>query len=630
MSPILTIQDRSRESRLFRLRAITACGIVSVLALILVARMIVLQVFEHEHFQTLSEDNRVNIFPVPPTRGLIFDRNGVVLAQNTPTYSLEVIAEAVKNLDPLLVELKRVIPFTVADEKRFRDALTRKRHFESVPLRYRLTPEEVARFAVNRHYFPGVDVRARLARNYPHGPLAVHLVGYVGRINEQELRQLDPVNYRATDQIGKTGVERAYEDVLHGTVGYENVETNALGRALRVLDRSDPHPGRNLYLTIDASLQAVAEQALGERRGAVVAIEPATGAVLAFASMPSFDPNLFAYGIDQTNYDRLLGSRDRPLFNRALNGQYPPGSTIKPFLAFAALESKLERAHSHTFCPGWFQLPGREHRYRDWKRGGHGSIDLTGAIVESCDVYFYQLALDLGIERIHQKLVEFGLGRPTGVDLLGESPGLVPSRDWKINARDQPWYPGETLITGIGQGFMLSTPLQLASSTGMLGVRGIRMRPQVILRQIDPRNGDSNDLIPEIVDSIKALDDAHWDVVIDAMENVVHGARGTARRVGVGTTYRIAGKTGTAQVFAIGQDEKYEEDKVDRYLRDHGLFIAFAPASRPRLAVAILVENGGGGSRSAAPIARQVLDQYLQSEDDPLDEDGMLITAFTH
>ena len=325
MSPILTIQDRSRESRLFRLRAITACGIVSVLALILVARMIVLQVFEHEHFQTLSEDNRVNIFPVPPTRGLIFDRNGVVLAQNTPTYSLEVIAEAVKNLDPLLVELKRVIPFTVADEKRFRDALTRKRHFESVPLRYRLTPEEVARFAVNRHYFPGVDVRARLARNYPHGPLAVHLVGYVGRINEQELRQLDPVNYRATDQIGKTGVERAYEDVLHGTVGYENVETNALGRALRVLDRSDPHPGRNLYLTIDASLQAVAEQALGERRGAVVAIEPATGAVLAFASMPSFDPNLFAYGIDQTNYDRLLGSRDRPLFNRALNGSTHPG-----------------------------------------------------------------------------------------------------------------------------------------------------------------------------------------------------------------------------------------------------------------------------------------------------------------
>ena len=613
---------------MFRLRAIAACGIMTALVLTLIARMVVLQIFEHEHFQTLSEDNRVNIYPVSPTRGLIFDRNGVVLAQNTPTYTLEVVPEAVRDLDALLADLHRVVPFTAVDEQRFRNTLAKKRRFESVPLRYHLTPEEVARFAVNRHSFPGVDVHARLARDYPHGPLAVHVVGYVSRINEAELQRLDPVNYRATDQIGKTGVERAYEAILHGSVGYEHIETNALGRALRVLDRIDPRPGRNLYLTIDASLQAVAEQALGERNGAVVAIEPATGAVLAFVSMPGFDPNLFVYGIDKDQYSSLLRSRDRPLFNRALNGQYPPGSTIKPFLGFAALESNIDLARSRAFCPGWFRLPGREHRYRDWKKGGHGSIDLNGAIVESCDVFFYQVALGLGIERIHDKLAEFGLGRRTGIDLGGESLGLVPSREWKSNARDQPWYPGETLITGIGQGFMLSTPLQLASSTAMLATKGIRMRPQVILRQTDSSRTDSIDLIPEIVDSIKARDDGNWHRVVEAMESVVHGARGTARRVGAGTKYRIAGKTGTAQIFAVGQDEKYEEEKVDRYLRDHGLFIAFAPVTRPRIAVAVLVENGGGGSRSAAPIARKVLDHYMQPEVDRLEDDEVLITAF--
>ncbi|MCP5149442.1 MAG: penicillin-binding protein 2 [Chromatiales bacterium] len=583
----------------------------------LLARMYFLQVHSYEHFRTLSEENRVSIVPLPPSRGLIFDRNGVVLAQNMPSFSIEVIPEAVDDLSTLVERLRGVLDITEADEERFRVAVRKSRRFESVPLRFRLDPKEVARFAVNRHLFPGVDVHARPARDYPLGPVAAHLIGYVGRISEQDLRQIDPVNYRASTHIGKTGVEQAFEESLHGRVGYQHVESNAFGRTLRVLDRIEPTPGRNLFLTIDVSLQSVAEQALGERNGAVVAIEPATGRVLALASVPNFDPNLFVNGIDHETYRALLGSESRPLFNRALNGQYPPGSTIKPFVGLAGLELGEEVASKKVWCPGFFSLPGHSHRYRDWKRGGHGRMDVHDAIVESCDVFFYELAFALGVDRMHDYMAQFGFGDRTGIALAGESEGLLPSSKWKRRVRGKPWYPGETLITGIGQGFSLSTPLQLAVATATLAARGARLRPQVVGREIDPGSGDVTEHAPQVMQQVTPREPEHWTRVIDAMVDVVHGKKGTARKISPGMTYEMAGKTGTAQVFGLGQDEEYEEEKIDASLRDHGLFVGFAPADAPRLAVAVVVENGGGGSRSAAPVARVVLDHYLQELDIP-------------
>ncbi len=625
MLPGLTIKDSAWETQLFRSRLLVSFAFVVLTTLVLVARMAELQLLDYQQYKTQSDDNRVKIVAVPPTRGLVFDRSGVILAQNTPTYSLEVVPERAGDIDALVEELSVLVEIREADLARFRKLLSSKRRFDSIPLRLRLDEREVARFAVNAHRFPGVDVRARLTRNYPHGPLGAHLVGYVARINEAELERIDPINYRGTDRIGKTGIEQAFEEVLHGTVGFQHVETNARGRTLRVLERADPKPGENLYLTIDASLQRVAEQALGEDKGAIVAIEPATGAVLAFASMPTFDLNEFVDGIDAKSYHALLRSPDRPLFNRALNGRYPPGSTVKPFFGLAGLEEGAEHPQRGSWCPGFFRLPGKRHRYRDWKRGGHGRVDLTRSIVESCDVFYYELALELGIDRMHRFMTRFGFGRKTGIDLHGESSGLMPSRQWKRGARGQPWYPGETLITGIGQGFMLSTPLQLASATATLAMRGVRLRPQVVLRRESVETGEVHELERKTLDAIEPREAEHWDQVIAAMVEVVHGKRGTARRVGKGLTYRMAGKTGTAQVFTLGQEEKYDEDKIAKKLRDHGLFVAFAPADRPQIAVAVLVENAGSGSRSAAPLARTVLDHYLKGVLE--DEDKPLLTA---
>jgi penicillin-binding protein 2 len=627
MARALTIKDDAWESQLFRSRLVVSFAFVLVAALVLVGRIVQLQILQYEDFKTQSDDNRVKVVPVVPTRGLIFDRNGLILAQNMPTYSLEVVPERVEDIDALLSELATLVELRDVDLVRFRRMLRKKRRFDSVPLRFRLNEEEVARFAVNSHRFPGVDVQARLTRSYPHGPLAAHLVGYVGRINEAEQQRLDAATYRGTDHIGKVGVEQAFESALHGTVGFQHVETNALGRTLRVLERVNPSPGRNLYLTIDASLQRVAEQALAGDTGAIVAIDPANGAVLAFASTPTFDPNAFVDGIDAKAYRALLSSPDRPLFNRALNGRYPPGSTIKPFIGLAGLEENTEHSRQETWCPGWFRLPGKSHRYRDWKRGGHGKVALRRAIVESCDVYFYELALELGIDRMHRFMTRFGFGRKTGIDLRGESSGLMPSRQWKRGARGQPWYPGETLITGIGQGFMLATPLQLASATSTLAMRGVRLRPQVVLRQESPETGEALDLVPETLETLSPREEGNWSEIIGGMMDVVHGARGTARKIGAGITYRMAGKTGTAQVFTLGQEEKYEEETLDKKLRDHGLFIAFAAVEGPRIAVAVLVENGGSGSKSAAPLARKVIDHFLDGV--LRDDDGKLLLTST-
>lgn len=623
----LTLKDLARESVLLRSRFVIAVALAFLLAGMLMIRLVQLQVVDHEHFQTLSRSNRVKIVPVAPTRGLIFDRNGVVLAQNRPYHSLEIIPEAVSDLGATLAALKTIVAIAPSDEQRFYERLKSKRRFESVPLRLRLSEEEVARFAVNRHRFPGVDVQARLAREYPLGALGVHVIGYVARISERELQQVDAVNYRGTDHIGKVGVEQAYEAALHGRVGHQHVEINAQGRTLRILSRAAPVPGKNLYLTLEASLQAAAERALGSESGAVVAIDPQTGDVLAMASMPGFDPNLFVNGIDAETYNALRNSPHRPLFNRTLHGQYPPGSTVKPFLALAALADEYEAARKEIWCPGWYRLKGRAHLYRDWKKGGHGSVDLERAIVESCDVYFYELALNLGIDHMHRFMQGFGFGVPTGIDLPGEAPGLMPSPRWKRANRNEVWFPGETLITGIGQGFTLATPLQLASAVASLSARGRRARPRVVDRMTDTINGTVNTVPPVLLPSVQVTDPRQWHRVIRAMVNVVHGARGTARRSGLGITYRMGGKTGTAQVFGVAQNEEYDEEKIDKKLRDHGLFIAFAPADEPKIAVAVVVENGGSGSSAAAPVARNIIDHYLNHRPYQHPPEGIMVSG---
>ena len=618
MAPILRINDPSRESVVFSVRALGASLIVGILTLVLVARLAHLQIVEHNHFTTLSEDNRVKVVPIAPTRGLIFDRHGEILAQNLPNFSLEVVPETVDDIDALIEDLREFIDISEESEEAFRAGIASKRRFESVPLRLRLDEHEAALFAVNRHRFPGVDVHARLTRNYPLGELGVHVVGYVGRINKQELSRVDRVGYRGTQHIGKTGIEASYEDWLHGKVGYQHVETNAQGRILRVLERHDPIPGRNLFLTIDAQLQRTAEAALGEERGAIVALEPATGSVLAMASTPVFNPNLFAGGIDSKTYRMLRGSPDRPLFNRALNGQYPPGSTIKPFLGLAGLEQGVRHVRDQTWCPGWFVLPGRKRRFRDWKKWGHGRVGLHDAIVQSCDVYFYELSLALGIDRMHEYMTRFGFGERTGIRLRNESRGLMPSREWKRAARDQSWYPGETIITGIGQGFVLATPLQLASATAGVAMRGVRQRPRLVDRALDPMTGEVHSVVPETISEIQLAEDSSWTRIVEAMTGVVHGERGTARNIGKELDYHIAGKTGTAQVFSVRQNEKYDADKLDKRLHDHGLFIAFAPVEQPQIAVAVIVENGGNGSVAAAPLARVVIEAYLKDHPAPV------------
>jgi penicillin-binding protein 2 len=476
----------------------------------------------------------------------------------------------------------------------------------------RLTAEEVARFAVNRHRFSGVVLQAKLLRDYPLAENTAHVLGYVGRINEQELERIDATAYSGTSHIGKTGVEKFYESELHGEVGLRRVEINVVGRPIRTLESIPPVPGENLYLSLDAELQQLAVQAMEDNNGAVVAIDPRDGSILAMVSKPGFDPNLFVEGISPQNYQALQTSEDKPLFNRALRGRYPPGSTAKPFIGLAGLEYKLTYFGKRTFCPGYFQLPGHDHKYRDWKKEGHGPMDLTSAIVQSCDVYFYDLALQLGIDRIHAFLSHFGFGQRSGVDIAGDLPGLLPSQEWKRRTRQEPWFAGETLIVGIGQGYFLTTPLELANATATLAARGIRYSPRIVQAKSGSAPGPEEpvNLPPPMAIPIPPIDGQNLEHVIEAMADVVEGARGTAR--GIRTEeYRIAGKTGTAQVFTVKQDEEYDEEKVAKKMRDHALFIAFAPVKEPRIAVAVIVENGGHGGSVAAPIARRIMDLYL-------------------
>jgi penicillin-binding protein 2 len=524
-----------------------------------------------------------------------------------------VTPERVADLDALLAELGTRVALSADDIAQFRVELTRKRRFEDVVLRTNLDAEEVARFSIDRHRFPGVKVAADLARYYPHGALTAHVVGYIGRIDETELQIIDPSNYAATKFIGKLGIEQSYESALHGRVGHQQVEVNAVGRVIRVLERTDPQPGEDLYLTLDLGLQSEATAALGTQRGAVVMLDVATGGVLALATAPSFDPNLFIGGIRAGVYRQLRNSPERPLFNRALQGQYPPGSTVKPFVGLGGLHYGVRDVESGVWCPGWYSLPGKEHRYRDWRKEGHGHVNLRRSISESCDVYYYRLAQDLGIGRLHAFLTRFGLGSKTGIDLPGESAGLVPSAPWKQAQRKEPWYLGETLIAGIGQGFMLATPVQLATAASALARRGGYLVPHLGGQLENSISGESREVTVREVPMGIAIDPAHWDAVIAGMHDVVQGVAGTARRVGESAPYRFAGKTGTSQLFGIKQNVRMKEEDIATHLRDHALFIAFAPLEQPEIAVAVLIENGGGGSRAAAPVARRVMDRYFGS-----------------
>ncbi len=606
------LKDPIREARILRVRAIVAfVGIVCLLLAVMV-RLFYLQVMKHEHFQTLSQDNRVKIVPVPPTRGLIYDRNGVPLAENQISFSLEVIPEQVGNLTKTLDDLSKVVDLTAIDRQRFLRLVRQHRSFDPVPLRFHLSEEEVARFAVNRPRFPAVDIQARLSRSYPLGPLAAHAIGYVGRINEWELQNLDSASYAGSSHVGKTGVEHYYEELLHGKVGYEQVETNAQGRALRVLERTPPVAGDDLYLTLDVRLQAAAESALGEFNGSVVVLEPRTGAVLALVSKPGYDPNPFVNGIAPKSYQQLQQDQNRPLFNRALRGQYPPGSTVKPVVALAGLQYGLISPSKVVYCPGWYRLGGEEHKYRCWKHGGHGTVDVHRAIVESCDVFFYDLAANIGIDRLADYLTRFGFGKKTGIDISGELGGLVPTREWKRDNRNQTWYPGETIITGIGQGFMSATPLQLAYAAATIANRGQPVRPRILHAIAQPATKVLQIQDPQREDPVALDKPEYWDVVTEAMTDVVHSTTGTAKHIAPGLTYHIAGKTGTAQVFGLGQEEKYVSENIPLALRDHALFMAFAPAEAPTMALAVIAEHAGHGGSMAAPVARQVFDTYLK------------------
>lgn len=604
-----SIQDREREARLVTVRAVFS-GILVLAALsLVVVRLVHLQVDKHEHYSVLSKDNRVKVQPVPPTRGLIYDARGLLIADNHPSFSLEITIEKVDDLAGTIDDLAAVLPIDDKDRSRF-DRMQRQRvRFQGVAIRLNLTEEEVARFSLDSYRFPGVDVTAELIRTYPLGDLTAHVLGYVGRINEEEAGRIDGSDYAGTHFIGKGGVEKAHEGLLHGHVGYRQVEVNARGRVLRTLEGKPPVAGRDLLLYLDMGLQRAAAAALGDNRGAVVAIDPRTGGVLALVSKPSFDPNLFVQGIAQKDYQALLYSPDKPLFNRAVRGQYPPGSTVKPFVGLAGLAAGAIDARASKYCPGSYRLQGQSHRYRCWRRGGHGSVALEQAIVQSCDVYFYDLAHDLGIERLKGFLGEFGFGGRTGIDVAGELAGLVPSKEWKEQVRKQLWYPGETLIVGIGQGAFLATPLQLAVATATMANRGHFIAPRVARASRLPGDKQATQL-PPVSRPVDVTDPRQWDQVIRAMTQVVESPNGTARRIR-SADYRIAGKTGTAQVFTVGQNETYNASRVSERMRDHALFVAFAPVEDPRIAVAVIVENGGHGGSVAAPVARQVIDAYL-------------------
>ena len=609
----IPLKDHEKETRLVNQRLIACAILVAVLAGSLIARMYFLQVTEFEYHSTISENNRVHVLPIPPERGLIYDRNGEVLADNRPSFNLTLTRERAGDWHKVIDELMTLLELPDEDRILFDKELKQVRHpFEPATLLYELTEEQIAILAVNQYLLPGVDVAAQFVRHYPLGDHFAHSIGYVGRINEKEASQLDN-EYRGTQSIGKTGIERFYESELHGHVGYEEVETNAQGRVLRVLKHTDPVPGKNITLSLDVHLQEAAEKALGDRRGSVVALDPETGEVLAMVSKHSFDPNLFVTGISFKQYAALRDSIDRPLFNRVLRGLYAPGSTVKPEVAIAGLDSGVVNASTKVFDPGYFQLPDFDHKYRNWNHSGDGWVDMDTAIMRSNDTYFYTLAHKLGIDRLHDYMTMFGIGQKVSLDMFEESAGLMPSREWKRATRRQAWFPGETVILGIGQGYMQVTPLQLAQATSLIASKGVWHRPHLAMDVGHVAPVDEHPM-PNIV----LHDPREWEQVNEGMQMVMHDPRGIARDAAKGAQYRIAGKSGTAQVVAIKQGERYNRLKTLERNRDNALFVGFAPAEHPKIVVSVTIENGEAGGRVAGPVVREILDAWL------LDNDGKL------
>lgn len=618
------IKDHWAEQRIFTLRGIVAGALVGVLLLTVASRLFYLTVLRHEYYAELSQGNRVRTEPIPPSRGLILDRHGVVMAENLPAFQLELVRELVGGMPDLNAALAHLVAIGLLeadDIGSIRRTILSHHVYESVPIKLQLDDQDMARFAVHRHEFTGVDIRARLSRHYPFGPMAVHALGYVAAISEQDLKRIDLDSYAGTTLIGKLGVEGAYESDLHGTRGYREVLVNAAGRPVErqgaytpKLATRQPVAGADLILSVDMRVQRAAEDALSGKRGAAIAIDPHSGDVIALASTPGFDPNAFARGLTTKQYDVLQNDIDKPLINRALRGAYPPGSTVKPFFALAALKYGVMTPDQTIFCPGHFSLPGSSHQFRDWKPKGHGTVSMRHAIQQSCDVYFYTVANRLGIDRMHDFMTTFGFGELTGIDIPGEKPGLMPSTEWKRRAykraAEQVWFPGETISVGIGQGYMLATPMQLAHAVSGIASRGQIFRPRLVtgvrpagLTAVTPR-----EVQPE--PPLTAVTADQWSVIVEGLE-LATGPGGTAAAATAGSPYKIAGKTGSAQVFTIGQNEKYNEKQVSERMLDHALFISFAPAEDPKLAVAVFVENGKHGGSTAAPIARKIFDAYL-------------------
>lgn len=606
----IPIKNHQEEVNLITHRTITTLVVMVMLIAVLIIRLIYLQLVENDLYSTLSKKNWLDLVPVEPNRGLIYDRKGVLLAYNVPIFSLDIIPSHVENLPKTLADIARIIPLSDTDIAQFRKILKQHRRFDEIPLKFRLSEQDVANFYENQYRFPGVLVKARLMRSYPLGSTFSHLLGYVGRISPEELDNIDLVNYSASNYIGKSGIEKFYEDELHGTVGYEQAESDVSGEAVRVLNQIKPVPGKTLYLTIDSGLQLAAEQAMQGHRGAVIAIDPNNGQVLAMLSEPGFDPNIFVAGISNQDFQQLQQSPDRPLYNRAVRGLYPFASTVKPYLALEGLESETVDEDFSIQDPGWYRLKNRV--FHDWRPHGHGVVNISKAITQSCDIYFYTLAAKMGIQHIDSILNAFGFGKATGIDLDDELPGNVPSPAWKRREKGEGWYPGDTVITAIGQGFMQATPLQIANGVAAIAMRGKRFQPYLLLSEKEANIKQTAPEAPTPLEPVKLKDEDHWDTIIDAMRDVVETAEGTAYyRFGQNHPYIAAGKTGTAQVYsrkrAPGEEGEEDQSTIAENLRDHSLFVAFAPIDHPKIAVAVIVEN----TNLAVGVARKVLDYYL-------------------
>ena len=607
---MIPASNYQNDGRIVRRRMRYAVAVVAMLTLMLVARLAWMQIFQHQRFATLAQENHIRFAPLAPVRGMIYDRNGVLLAQNLHAYNLEILPDQVADMARLLTQLRHLVRLDSEDIRRFEGLLKRRPPFEWLTLRTNLDEVEAARVALHQHRYPGIALQARLLRHYPEGELTAHVVGYVGRINSEDLKKINQRAYRGLDYIGRSGIEEQYESLLRGAPGYERVEINAHGKVVRSISQTAPSSGRSTHLSLDIELQRKSVQALQGYEGAIVALAPDSGEVLAFVGAPGFDPNPFVNGISHDAYEALRTSPNLPLLNRALYGRYAPGSTVKGFLLLVGMENGID-TEKRVFCPGWYSLPNSTHQYRDWKQGGHGEVDAHDGIVQSCDVYFYHLAQELGIEQMYQGMRRLGFGKTTGIDLHGEPSGLMPSPEWKRRARGQVWYPGETIITGIGQGYMLVTPLQLATTVAILANRGKQVTPQFLREVENAQSGARQRMTTPSERRVEWKRADAYEYVINSMRDVVHGERGTARGINRNLKYEIAGKTGTSQVKSVPQDGSYDKETVEKRFADHSLFIAFAPIDDPKIAIAVIVEHAGSGSGTAAPIARKLIDYYL-------------------